>query len=34
MAKKPCKRCQQIRYGSLMVLILILIGYGLLKAMS
>lgn len=34
MADKPCKRCQQIRYGSLMAMILMLIGYGLLKALS
>jgi hypothetical protein len=34
MSRKPCKFCQQVRYGGLMLAILLLIGYGLLKAMS
>jgi hypothetical protein len=31
MAEKPCKRCQQVRYGSFLFVILLLLGYGLLK---
>lgn len=32
--KKPCRFCQTVRYGGLMMVILMLIGYGLMKAMS
>ncbi|TCS40809.1 hypothetical protein BCF53_108178 [Reinekea marinisedimentorum] len=34
MAKQPCRFCQQVRWGGLMVAIMILIGYGLMKAMG
>lgn len=34
MAKKPCKFCEQVRYGGLILVIMMLIGYGLLKAMT
>jgi hypothetical protein len=32
MANKKCPYCQCIRYGGLVVTMLLLIGYGLLKA--
>lgn len=32
MAKKPCKRCQQVRYSGLVIVLILLLAYGLLKA--
>lgn len=32
MAKKPCKRCQQVRYSGFVIVIMMLLAYGLLKA--
>ncbi|MFT4674683.1 MAG: hypothetical protein ACI9RY_000117 [Reinekea sp.] len=31
MARKPCKRCQQVRMGTLVLMVVVLIGYSLLK---
>ncbi|GEM_PF-1066275 len=32
MARKPCRRCQQVRMGTLVLMVFVLIGYGLLKS--
>jgi hypothetical protein len=34
MARKPCKRCQQVRYTGFVIVVLLLLGYGLLKAIA
>lgn len=34
MAKKPCKRCQQIRYSGFVIALMLLLSYGLLKTMT
>lgn len=34
MAKRPCKRCQQIRLTGFVVVVLLLLAYGLMKALG
>lgn len=34
MAKKPCRRCQQLRYTGFVLAALMLIGYGLMRALA
>jgi hypothetical protein len=31
MARKPCRRCRQVRLSALVVVVFVLLGYGLLK---